>query len=73
MAVDAGYKCEDCEEAIWLATSAPELQWLRSRRHLVREVRRHMSGGLDGWMEEGLAFLDRHDGHSIVVVTRGRP
>ena len=70
MAVDAGYKCEDCEEAVWVAGTASELQWLRKRRHVVQEVRRHLSAGLDGWMEEGLAFLERHDGHSIVVVTR---
>jgi hypothetical protein len=65
-----GYQCEECEEAVWLATTRAELQWLRSRRHVVQEVARHLSGGLDGWMDEGLAFLDRHDGHSVVVVAR---
>jgi hypothetical protein len=25
---------------------------------------------LDGWMDDGLAFLERHDGHSVVVVER---
>jgi hypothetical protein len=63
-----GYHCEECEEAVWLATTRTELQWLRNRRHVVREVARHLSGGLDGWMDEGLVFLDRHEGHSIVVV-----
>jgi hypothetical protein len=65
-----GYACEECEEAIWLATTRAELQWLRSRRHVVREVQRHLSAGLDGWMDEGLVFLDAHDGHSVVVVER---
>jgi hypothetical protein len=65
-----GYQCEECEEAVWLATTRPELQWLKNRRHVVREVQRHLSGGLDGWMDEGLAFLDRHDGHSVVQVER---
>jgi hypothetical protein len=65
-----GYQCEECEEAVWLATTRPELQWLKNRRHVVREVRKHLSGGLDGWMDEGLAFLDRHDSHSIVVVEK---
>jgi hypothetical protein len=36
----------------------------------VREVQRHLSAGLDGWMDEGLAFLDAHEGHSVVVVER---
>ncbi len=65
-----GYQCEECEEAVWLATTRPELQWLKNRRHVVREVQKHLSGGLDGWMDEGLAFLSRHDGHSIVVVEK---
>jgi len=65
-----GYQCEECEEAIWLATTRPELQWLKSRRHVVREVQRHLSAGLDGWMDDGLAFLDDHDAHSVVVVER---
>jgi hypothetical protein len=33
-------------------------------------VQRHLSGGLDGWMDDGLAFLEDHDGHSVVVVER---
>jgi hypothetical protein len=35
----------------------------------VREVARHSTAGLDSWMTEGLAFLDEHDGHSVVLVT----
>jgi hypothetical protein len=65
-----GYQCEECEDAAWLATTQAELRWLVTRRHVVREVARHLSGGLDGWMDEGLAFLERHDGHSVVVVAR---
>ena len=65
-----GYKCEDCEVAIFPTTTRSELAWLRDRVHVVREVARHLSAGLDGWMDEGLAFLDRHDGHSVVVVAR---
>ncbi|HEX3467795.1 MAG TPA: hypothetical protein VHT05_06950 [Candidatus Elarobacter sp.] len=65
-----GYQCEECEEAVWLPTSRAELRWLSTRRHVVREVAGHLSGGVDGWMDEGLAFLDRHDGHGIVVVQR---
>jgi hypothetical protein len=63
-----GYQCEECEEAIWLPTTRLELEWLRNRRHVVSEVARHLSGGLDGWMDQGLAFLEHHDGHSVVVV-----
>jgi hypothetical protein len=33
-------------------------------------VARQLSAGLDGWMDEGLAFLDAHDGHSVVLVER---
>jgi hypothetical protein len=65
-----GYQCEECEQAVWLATTRPELRWLLTRRHIVREVQRHLSAGLDGWMDEGLEFLDQHDGHSVVVVQR---
>ena len=66
----AGYQCEECEEAVWLTTTRAELTWLRNRRHVVREVLRHVSGGLDSWIMEGMEFLDRHDAHSIVIVTR---
>jgi hypothetical protein len=65
-----GYQCEECEEAAWVTSTRAELAWLKNRRHVVREVARHLSSGLDGWMDEGLAFLDRHDGHSVVVVQR---
>jgi hypothetical protein len=52
-----GYHCEECEDA-------------RNREHVVREVAAHVSGGLDTWMMESLAFLDRHSGHSIVITSR---
>ena len=70
MPVRFGYQCEECEQAIWLATTRAELQWLKNRRHIVREVRAHVSGGLEGWMDEGLAFVEEHAGHPIVVVER---
>ena len=66
-----GYQCEECEEAIWLATTRAELTWLRNRRHVVREVLKHVSAGLDSWIMEGMTFLDDHDGHSVVIVQRG--
>lgn len=65
-----GYQCEDCETAIFPTTTRAELQWLKDRVHVAREVAKHSSGGLDGWMMEGLSFLDDHFGHSIVVVSR---
>jgi hypothetical protein len=65
-----GYQCEDCEVAIFPTTTRAELQWLKDRLHVVREVAKHSSGGLDMWMMEGLAFLDDHLGHSIVLVSR---
>ena len=65
-----GYQCEECEEAVWLATTRAELVWLKNRRHVVREVARHLSAGLDGWMDEGLTFINQHESHSIVVVQR---
>ncbi len=65
-----GYKCEDCETAIFLATTRTELSWLRDRAHVAREVAKHSSGGLDTWMMDGLEFLNDHQGHSIVVVVR---
>jgi methionyl-tRNA synthetase len=68
-----GYQCEECEEAVWPATTRSELQWLKNRRHVVKEVQRHLSGGLDSWMDEGLEFLERHEAHSVVVVeSQGR-
>jgi hypothetical protein len=68
--VRVGYHCEDCDEAVWPATTRAELAWLRSRRHVVREVQGHLGSGLDGWIDEGLAFLDRHEGHGVSVVER---
>ncbi len=65
-----GYQCEECEEAAWVTSTRSELAWLKNRRHVVREVARHLSSGLDGWMDDGLAFLDRHESHSVVVVQR---
>lgn len=62
-----GYYCEDCEEAIWPATTRTELKWLREREILVREVAGHLSGGVDSWMDEGLTFLYAHNGHSIMI------
>jgi hypothetical protein len=69
--VQFGYQCEECEQAAWPATTRSELSWLRNRRHIVREVLGHVGGGLDSWIMEGLAFLDEHDGHSVVIVQRG--
>jgi hypothetical protein len=68
--VTFGYHCEECEEAVWPATTRAELAWLRERAHVAREVARHVQGGLDTWMTEGLEFLDRHTGHSIVLTHR---
>jgi hypothetical protein len=45
------------------------LRWLKDRVHVVREVE-HSGTGLDTWMMDGLAFLDEHQGHSIILVTR---
>jgi hypothetical protein len=68
--VQHGYQCEECEEAVWVASTPTELTWLLRRQHLVREVARHLTAGLDGWMDDGLAFLAAHEGHSITVVRR---
>ncbi|MGC2130498.1 MAG: hypothetical protein WA629_10400 [Candidatus Aquilonibacter sp.] len=65
-----GYKCEDCEVAVFPTTTRTELAWLRDRVHVVREVAKHSSAGLDSWMMEGLDFLNDHVGHSIVLVSR---
>jgi hypothetical protein len=35
---------------------------------VVREVARHSGDGLDSWMMDGLAFLDTHAGHSVILV-----
>ena len=65
-----GYHCEECEEAIWPATTRSEIVWLRDRRHVAREVANHVSSGLDGWIMEGLEFLERHAGHSVIVARK---
>jgi len=69
-AMTVGYYCEDCGERVWPATTRAELIWLRGREHVVREVAQHTSGGLDTWIVEGLEFLDRHAGHSVVLVSK---
>lgn len=65
-----GYHCEECEEAIWPATTRTELVWLRRREHIVREVASHVQSGLDTWMSEALEFLERHGSHSVELVRR---
>ena len=30
-----------------------------------------MSGGLEGWMDEGMQFLEDHSGHSVTLVRSG--
>ena len=64
-----GFACEDCGEVAWLSQGLTHLRWLRDREHIVREVGEHTSSGLETWMTEGLAFLDEHRGHPIVVVS----
>ncbi len=68
-----GYRCEDCNLAIFPTTTRAELAWLKDRVHIVREVARHSSGGLDSWMMEGLAFLEDHAGHSVGIVRARKP
>ncbi|MGA7201791.1 MAG: hypothetical protein WBX26_08175 [Candidatus Cybelea sp.] len=46
------------------------MRWLQDRLHVVREVAKHSAGGLDTWMMEGLGFLEEHQGHSLVLVSR---
>ena len=65
-----GYRCEDCEVAVYPATTRSELGWLKDRLHVVAEVAKHSGGGLDSWMADGLAFLTAHQGHTVVVVNR---
>ena len=65
-----GYHCEECEEAVWPATTRSELQWLKNREHVAREVALHVQAGLDLWIGEGLDFLEKHHGHSIVLTRR---
>jgi methionyl-tRNA synthetase len=65
-----GYHCEECVEAIWPAAPRAELQWLKDRQHVVREVAKHVHGGLDTWITEGIAFLDLHHAHNVFVTRR---
>ncbi len=65
-----GYHCEECEEAVWLAVPRAELVWLRDRIHVAREVARHVQSGLDGWIVEGMQFLETHAGHSVIVTAK---
>jgi hypothetical protein len=65
-----GYKCEDCEVAVFPTTTRAELAWLKDRAHVVREVAKHSVAGLDSWMMEGLDFLSEHVGHSIIIVSK---
>jgi hypothetical protein len=68
--MNVGYHCEECEEAVFFATTRRELQWLKRRQHIVAEVAGHLSSGLDAWMADGLDFLNKHGGHSIVISER---
>jgi len=54
------------------ARGLSDLRWLRDREHVVREVAEHATSGLETWMAEGLAFLDEHRGHPIVVMSEQR-
>jgi hypothetical protein len=64
-----GFACEDCGDVVWLAQGVTHLRWLRDREHVVREVAEHSSAGLEMWMSDGLAFLDEHRGHSVLIVS----
>ncbi len=68
--MQAGLQCEECEEAIWPATTRTELTWLRGREHVAREVAQHLQSGLDTWMVDALEFLDRHRDHSVIITQR---
>jgi hypothetical protein len=65
-----GYFCEDCNAGAFPTTTHKELVWLKDRLHVVREVARHSSAGLDSWMMEGLAFLDDHSGHAVTIIRK---
>ena len=65
-----GYRCDDCESVLFPTTTRAELRWLQDRVHVAREVAKHSSTGLDSWMMDGLNFLEEHQGHSIVLVSR---
>jgi hypothetical protein len=64
-----GLACEDCGEVLMISQGLLHVRWLRDREHIVREVAEHSSSGLETWMNEGLAFLDEHRGHSVVVIS----
>jgi len=55
---------------IFPTTTRAELQWLKDRPHVAREVARHSSDGLDTWMMDGLEFLNEHQGHTLVLVSK---
>ena len=65
-----GYHCEECEEAIWPATTRTELEWLKNRIHVVKEVAQHVQAGLDTWIVEGLEFLEKHANHAVSLVRK---
>ncbi|HUZ48368.1 MAG TPA: hypothetical protein VMW12_01365 [Candidatus Dormibacteraeota bacterium] len=65
-----GYQCEECEAAIFLVTTRTELAWLKDRVHVAREVAKHSSNGLDTWMMDGLEFLNDHQGHDVMLVSK---
>jgi hypothetical protein len=68
--VRSGLTCEDCGEVLWISQGVLHVRWLRDREHVVREVAQHSASGLETWMNEGLAFLDEHRGHSVIVVSK---
>lgn len=55
--------------AIFLVAPRGELAWLRDRAHVVREVAKH-ADSLDSWMADGIAFLNDHAGHSVLIVSK---
>ncbi len=65
-----GYHCEECEEACWPENTRAELQWLKNREHVVREVAAHVQSGLDSWITEGLEFLAHHAGHDVFLTRK---
>ena len=65
----SGLACQDCGEVVWISQGELHVRWLRDREHIVREVAQHSSSGLDTWMNDGLAFLDEHRAHDIVIVS----
>ncbi len=69
-AARCGLACEDCGEVLWISQGLLHVRWLRDREHVAREVAEHSSSGLETWMNEGLAFLEEHRGHGVVVVSQ---